>query len=181
MALSWRFLFGNGVTRMKTRTDDLSEKRRSGGRPRKFSSPSRVITVTLPEYTLSQLNTVDTDRAQAIVKVTDEAMKEAWPGKERVKRISIGPGISMIVVGPNDSLKKISWLRLVEIAPARFLLAIPTGTATEKLEVAISDLMEDVQPGDEAERGLLEELRSLIGHLRKQNKMSKSEIILVGD
>ena len=33
-------------------------------------------------------------------------------------------------------LKRIPFLKLIEIAPARYLLTIPSGTAVESLEVA---------------------------------------------
>lgn len=149
------------------------------GRPQKFAEPSRPVTMTLPERTLRLLAEVDADRAKAVVKATDAVMNEAWPDKRRVRLATIDEGSAVIVVGPSATLKRIPWLRLVEIAPARYLLAIPTGTAPERLEVAISDLIED-SPEDEAdEHSVLEDLRKQIGHLRREDKMSKVEIIIV--
>jgi len=151
----------------------------SGGRPRKFDDPSRPVTVTLPERTLSLLAQVDEDRARAIVKVTDTVTKEAWPDERRVRLVTIDEKSAVIVIGPSKRLKMIPWLRLVEVTPTNYLIAIPTGTPLEKLEVEIDDLIEEVPPDDEYERGILEDLRKLIGQLRRQDKMSKLEIILV--
>jgi hypothetical protein len=150
-----------------------------GGRPRKFEESSKPVTVTLPDRILRLLTSVDTDRAKAIVKIADAMVSEAWPDKQRVKLAVIDPGTAVIVVGPSASLAKIPWLKLVEIGPARYLLSIPSGTATERLELAIADLLEELSSNDEYERSLLEELHRQIGRLRKQDRMSKSEIILV--
>jgi hypothetical protein len=151
--------------------------KKTGGRPPKFAEPRRPITVTLPERILRQLSAIDSDRAQAIVKVTEAVAGANDTGPKLVELVGVGPGKAVIVVGPCASLRQISWLRLVEMAPGRNLLILPTGTAVDSLEVAILDLLEHASALDDRERSLLEELRSELCRLRRENRISKAEII----
>ena len=50
-------------------------------------------------------------------------------------------GKSLIVVGPSKALRKIPWLKLIEIARARYLVTVPSGTPIEVVEVALRDLL----------------------------------------
>ena len=150
-----------------------------GGRPRKFTEASRPITVTLPDRTLKLLESVDSDRARAIAKAADAATAAPKERHGPVSMVKIDASTAIIVVGPSRCLRTISWLRLVEIAPARYLLSIPTGTPPERLELAIMDLLSGLSENDTYERDLLEALRRQFAHLRTTRTMAKSEIILV--
>jgi hypothetical protein len=154
-----------------------SEKN-TGGRPRKFNEPSKVITVTLPLRTLSQLEAVSPDRAAAIVKVTDAALRTAGPTSRQVDVVTVLPGKAVILIGPSTHLKRIPWLQLVEVSPTRHLLVLPSGTPIESLEVALSDILETM-PGDDWEREMLTDLRDKLTVLRRDRKMQKAEIIFV--
>ena len=150
-----------------------------GGRPRKFSEASRPVTVTLPERTLKLLESVDADRALAIAKAADAATVAPDSKDKPVSLLKIDNNTAIIVVGPSTCLRTISWLRLVEIAPARYLLSIPTGTPPERLELAIMDLLSGLAANNDYERDLLETLRGQFARLRTKRSMTKSEIILV--
>ena len=156
------------------------QKRTAGGRPPKFSEPRRPVTVTLPDRTLAQLAAIDEDRARAIVKITDTV---AGGGRRRfrpVELVEMAPGKSLIVVGLSQSLKRIPWLKLIEIAPARYLLTIPSGTAVESLEVVLNDMLNDPNiQRDKREHAILLELMSLIGHQRRANCVSKAEVLII--
>ena len=152
---------------------------RSGGRPRKFDEPSHRITVTLPKRTLQDMETISPDRAQAIVKAMDATMG-ARPGTAKpVDVVEMIPGHGLIVVGPSASLSRIPWLSMVEIAPARYLLVVPSGTAVEVLEVAISDAVEHLPPAEKRERSMLENLRKLISGIRRSSTVTKAELLIV--
>lgn len=122
---------------------------------------------------------VDSDRARAIVKVTDAARSSAVDGGDRVRLAEVGNGVALIVVGPSAHLRAIPWLKLVEISPASFILALPSGVPIEKLEVAIADIIEKMPDVADGERLLLDDLRKHLTRLRRENKMRKSEIIFV--
>jgi hypothetical protein len=133
----------------------------------------------LPERTLSQLKSIDGDRAKAIVKCVEVvAGTEKHPVKP-VEVVEISRGKGVILVGPSEVLRQIKWLRLIEVAPTRYLLTIPTGTPVESLEVAIMDLLENLPQDNTSERVLLEELRKHISHQRRSETVSKGELLFV--
>jgi hypothetical protein len=159
------------------KSSELEVGKRTSGRPPKFNEPRRPVTVTLPERILRQLDAFNGDRAQAIVKVTEAVAAGNGSGGKLVELVEVAPGRSVIIVGPCSSLRRIPWLQLVETAPGRNLLIIPSGTAVESLEVAILDLLENTPAGATEERQLLTELRTRLGELRRQHRISKAEII----
>jgi len=149
------------------------------GRPPKFRGPRRPVTVTLPETTLARLASIDSDRARAIVKATDAAMPPDAKRQNQIELVEVTPGLAIIIVGPSQLLQRIEWLRLVEVAPMRFLLSIPLGTSIDSLELAVMDLLEDTKRCDDRERSLLSQLRDLIRRLRRRGELSKAEMLLV--
>jgi hypothetical protein len=162
-------------------TDNKKLRRRTkikSGRPPKFHGPRRPVTVTLPESTLARLASIDQDRARAIVKVTDVAMPLDARQKQ-IELVEVAHGLAIIIVGPSQLLQKIKWLRLVEVAPMRFLLSIPLGTSIDSLELAVIELLEDAKLYDDWERSLLSQLRALIRKLRRRGELSKAEMLFV--
>ena len=164
---------------MKQDQDKQPVRSSCGGRPRKFSEASRPITVTLPKRTLKLLESVNSDRALAIAKAVDTATVAPNSEHGPASLVKIDARTAIIVVGPSKCLRTIPWLRLVEIAPARYLLSIPSGTPPERLELAITDLLSGLAEGDAYEHELLETLRRQFANLRTNLSMTKSEIILV--
>jgi transposase len=137
------------------------------------------VTTTLPERTLQELEAIDNDRARAIVKAAAMAVRSNSQEAIFVEVIEVFPGRAVILVGPSKSLRKIGWLRMVEIAPARFLLVIPTGTALEALEVAMTDLLGNLAQRETYEHKLLTELHRVLSHRRREQRVSKAEILLL--
>jgi len=168
---------------MQENAQQVPENKRSekhpGGRPPKFREPRRAVTVTLPERTLRQLAAVDLDRARAIVKVTDAVVQKDLPAGKLVEVVEIEPGTGVILVGPSSCLRRIPWLKMVEVAPARYLLVIPSGTPIDSLEVAVMDLLEDLPAAEERERVILAELEQRIRQLRRSKKVSKAELLFI--
>lgn len=157
-------------------SDDLPRRR---GRPPKFKESRRPITTTLPDSTLMQLESIDKDRAVAIVKAAAMATKSDTRESGAVEAMDVFSGNAVIVVGPSKSLRKIEWLHLVEITPSRFLLAVPTGTPPESLELAVTDLLEHLPPKEAYERELLTELHRILSHRRRRQDVRKMEILLL--
>ena len=151
----------------------------AGGRPPKFTESRRPITVTLPERVLNKLQTLDQDRAKAIVKCVEAVTGGADSNLKPVELVRVSPGKALIVIGPCRALSQINWLRLIEIAPARYLLVLPTGMSIENLEVAIIDLIENVHPIEREELALLKQLRELLGHQRRGKALTKAELVFV--
>jgi len=145
----------------------------------KADEKKRVVTLTLPERTLNVLETYDTDLSQAIVKATELAGKKAFPTGNSFEVVRVAPGKSVFVVGSQTRLTEIPWLKLVEIAPGRNLIAIPSGMSLESLEVAILELIDSTPPDRSMERMLLEAFEKYVGRLRRYKKMSRAEILIV--
>jgi hypothetical protein len=103
---------------------------------------------------------------------------EARQGRP-VKLVEVMPGLGIIVVGPSRYLQKIKWVRLVEVAPTRFLMTIPSGTPVDSLEIAILDLLQSLDSNDKWEHTMLEQLRDLMRTLRVEGRLSKAELLLI--
>ena len=158
----------------------FKDEKSTSGRPPKFQEPRRPVTVTLPERTLSELAAIDADRARAIVKIADAMAGGGRHQFRPVELVEMAPGKSLIVVGPSQALKRIPFLKVIEIAPARYLLTIPSGTAVESLEVALHDMLNDPKmQNNEREHTIILELMNLIGHQRRTKRMSKAEILII--
>lgn len=160
-------------------TPRTQEKKNVGGRPPKFCETRRPITVTLPERILRSLETVDKDRARAIVRVTETVAGADNKRFKPVELVEVLPGRAIILVGPCPPLRRVQGLNLVEITPVRYLLTIPPGTPIESLEVAILDVMESAQDIDSRERAVLIELRNLLSLHRRGSQMTKGELLFV--
>jgi len=155
-------------------------KKNSGGRPPKFLEPRHPVTMTLPERILELLAEIDPDRTCAVVKVTEAVVGTGKGHFKPVELVEMAPGKSLIVVGPSKVLRKIPWLKLIEIARTRYLLTIPSGTSIEALEVALGDLSRNPElQKNEHENAVLHELLNLIGHQRRAQRLSKAEILII--
>jgi hypothetical protein len=165
---------------VKARKANKNSVPHPGGRPPKFDEPRRVVTVTLPERTLRQLAAVEPDLARAVVKVAQKALAGGRSPKAPVELIEAFPGTSVIVVAASRALRKIPWLRLIEIAPSRFLLTIVPGTPVETFEVELLDALESLPKDDHHERKILTELHRSLRSLRRGGAIRKAEILFVG-
>ena len=164
---------------MKSQQKHDKAMKNPGGRPRKFREPSRPITVTLPESVLRQLNSIDPDRAQAIAKVTRAAVRADKNNTGLVEIVEMMSNTGLIVIGPSQALRQIPFLHLVEVAPARYLLALDPGNDFKSLELAINDVMEDLPDDESHERELIALLIAHIRRLRKSNRVTMAEILFV--
>jgi hypothetical protein len=153
-------------------------KKNAGGRPPKYSEARRPITVTLPERILQDLHSINPDRSKAIVKCVEAIVAKGDRPFKPVELIELTPGKALILVGQSSSLQQIEWLRLVEIAPFRYLLVLPSGTAVEVLEVTIQDLLRNLDPNT-SESVLLRELLDVISHQRRGRSITKAELLFV--
>jgi len=151
-----------------------------GGRPPKFREPRLPVTMTLPKRILDHLAEIDPDRTCAVVKVTEAVVGMDKKHFKPVELVEMAPGKSLIVVGPSRVLKHVTGLKLIEIAPARFLLTIPSGTPLEALEVSLNDLINNPKlEKNERESTVLKELIHLIGQKRRDQRLSKAEVIII--
>lgn len=161
------------MTQIRTKT------RHPGGRPPKFREPSAPVTITLPNRTIEQLRSIDEDRAKAIVKAVDAVVGTGYDGSLLTEVIEMAPGTALVIVPPSRSLSTIPWLKMIEVAPARYLLAIVPGTPIERVEVGLLDLIEDAKSSAPYEVPILETLFEKIRDLRRGKKLSVAEVLFV--
>lgn len=155
------------------------KRKRGGGRPRKFHEPSRSVTVTLPQRTLDLLRLIDLDRAKAIAKVVDGAASGWKAAEPQVEVIEMVQGTGLIVVPPQPALSNLRWVKMIQIAPARYLLVVEPGTPIEKVEVALMDLIDEAKRSRTEDVAVLEALYATFGNLRRSGRVSKGEVLLV--
>jgi hypothetical protein len=155
------------------------KKKTRGGRPPKFDEESSPITVTLPHRIVKNLKDIDNDRAKAIVKCVDEITHQAKPEERMVDVVKVSNDTGLLVVPSSRSLKNIPWLQLIEIAPYRFLIVIPSGTAIEALEITLVDLIEHLPEDEIDERRILTDLRQKLSQHRCKESHSRGEILFI--
>jgi hypothetical protein len=151
-----------------------------GGRPRKFTEPSRVITITLPCRTLELLDSLGPDRARAIVKCVDAVAGVDHGVGQLVTLVPIATGANLILTRPSKYLNQVENLRMIEVSPGRYLLSLRPGTSPSSLEVILSDLLETIPASEVNERQTLQKVMSLLRQSRRTKSTSKEEILLVG-
>jgi hypothetical protein len=110
------------------------------GRPRKFTGPSRAITLTLPLDVVEALGAIDADLSRAIVRLTQpELAKRPHPSAELVvfgKR-------AVIVVNPTRTLEDRTGVELVPLPDGRALISFDQATTIPGLELGIEDAVDD--------------------------------------
>ncbi len=134
--------------------------------------------MTLPDRVLHLLERVDADRAKAIAKLADSVFASQEKARSPVEMVPVSPTDAVIFVAHSRHLLQIPWLRLIEVAPARYLLSLTPDTPLEKLEITLSDLLETL-PDDDPERELLDSLRQCLREPRRSQTATKEEIIFV--
>jgi hypothetical protein len=156
-----------------------ASRKSAGGRPPKFSGPSRPVTLTLPESTLEGLKQIHADRGQAIVKLTEAALRGGAASRSHVEIVTMADNTGLLVVGPSEVLRRIPFLHLVEVAPARFVMAMDPGNDFRMLELALRDALEEVPENNLREREVVGQLLEQISVLRKSARVRMAEILFV--
>jgi hypothetical protein len=158
----------------------LKGKLNRSGRPPKFRESRHPVTMTLPERILDHLTEIDPDRTRAVVKVTETVLGISQRHFKPVELVEMAPGKFLIVVGPSKALREIYWIKLIEIAPVRYLVTIPSGTPFEALEAALREQLSNPKfLKDKREKAVLNDLLNLIDHHRRSQHLSKSEILII--
>ena len=148
------------------------------GRPRKFGEPARPVTMTLPQSVIEGLARYDESPGGAVVKLyrASDSARRASPG---VQVLEVSRGTGLILIGPTPSLRKIKFLHLVEVGPARFLLALDPGHDFRELELAIQDMLDEADGMPDSERANVEELARQMRRVRRGSQVRMAEILFV--
>lgn len=114
------------------------------GRPRKYTRPSRAVTVTLPEDVIAQLQSLDGDLGGGIV-----SLLEGKHGSDLkptpVAQISRYGTHSVIIVPYLAALKRLPGVELVPIGGGRALISLEKPHSIPELELAVRDAAEQLK------------------------------------
>ena len=138
------------------------------GRPRKFTSPSRAVTLTLPEDVITALEAVDHDLSRAVVRVAQPEMAKApHPPAE----LATFGRYAVIVVNPTRTLEQRTGVLLIPLSDGRALIAFDESMTIDRLELAIQDELEDhALPPEDAR--IFQAIRELLKEARRSNAVA---------
>ena len=159
---------------MKAQAAPMRSRR---GRPRKFAGPSRAVTLTLPESTISTLSAVDADLSRAIVRL---AQKQSPKRAHKAAELATFGRHAVIVVRPTPTLKQRTGVDLVPLPDGRALISFDRPTTIEGLELTIADALDDPRL-DRPDRAVFEAIGDILRTARRSNDVAmlqKSIIVL---
>ena len=137
------------------------------GRPRKFSRPSRGVTLTLPDDVIEALRAVDSDLSVAVVRIAQSLVPDA--PLARAELINYG-GRSVIIVPRSQVLKERTGVELVPLTDGRALMAFDNRMSISQLELRIGDALAD--PSIEgADREMFEALADILKNARRSERV----------
>jgi hypothetical protein len=138
------------------------------GRPRKFTGPSRAVTLTLPEDVIKALDAVDHDLSRAVVRVTQPEMAKA---PHAAAELATFGRYAVIVVNPTRTLEQRTGVLLVPLSDGRALIAFDEPMTAARFELAIQDELEDrALPPEDAR--IFESIRDLLKEARRSKAVS---------
>ena len=147
------------------------------GRPRKFASPSRAVTLTLPESTIATLTSVDTDLSRAVVRLAQEQSPKRV---HKAAELATFGRHAIIVVRPTPTLKQRTGVDLVPLPDGRALISFERPTTIEGLELTIADALDDPRLAS-GDRAVFEAIRQILRTARQSTDVAllqKSIIVL---
>jgi hypothetical protein len=140
------------------------------GRPRKFTAPSRPVTLTLPDHVIDALTALDRDLSRAVVRLAQPML--AGQPHAPAELATFGRH-SVIVVHPSRTLEKRTGVMLVHMPDGRALISFDQPMTIAGLELLIEDALEDVSLPD-ADREIFE----AIGNILKSARRSDTVVLL---
>lgn len=138
------------------------------GRPRKFSGPSRAVTLTLPEHVIEALEGIDPDLSRAVVRVVQpELASKPHPSAELA---SFGRQ-AVILVRPSRTLERRTGVVLVPLPDGRALISFEESKTIPELELQLQDLLEDPELTVQ-DRRIFEQISHLLRDARRSTAVA---------
>jgi hypothetical protein len=130
------------------------------GRPRKFTTPSRAVTLTLPEDVIAALGSIDRDLSRAVAQLTQPILGTR---PHAPAELAVFGKRAVILVQPSRRLERQIGVDLVPLPDGRALIAFDQPMTIAQLELMLQDVIErhDLPPADQQTfEAILEILRS---------------------
>jgi hypothetical protein len=148
------------------------------GRPRKFSGPSRPVTLTLPVETIEALTALDSDLSRAVVRIAQSEVR----GRHAAAELATFGRRAVIIVNVSRALERRIGVDLVPLPDGRALISFEEHTTVDTLELRIEDAL--VDPGlSPADRETFEAILEILRTARRSgdvNVLRRNIIILEG-
>src|SRR5262245_36113039 len=121
-------------------TDAVASVAPHRGRPRKFTEPSRAVTLPLPEGIIATLSAIDRDLSRAVVRIAQPQMgkRPSAPAE-----LAVFGGRAVIIVHPCRALEERTGIVLVPLSDGRALISFDKSTSVARLELRLRDALED--------------------------------------
>lgn len=118
---------------------------RRRGRPRKFATPSRPVTVTLPDDVLDALGAIDADIGRAIVRL---AQPEIGRRPHEPAELETFGRHAVIVVNRSRALESRTGVELIPLPDGRALISFEQPMSIAALELLLADAVEGTRLSD---------------------------------
>jgi hypothetical protein len=159
---------------MAKRTSSLAPRR---GRPRKFTVPSRPVTLTLPEHVIDALGRLDPDLSRAVVRLVQPEL--ATRAHAPAELATFGP-TAVIVVNPSRTLEQQTGITLLHLPDGRALISFDQSVSVAELELMITDAL-DAARLTSADRAVFQAIGDILRTARRSpgTSLSQRNIIVV--
>lgn len=135
------------------------------GRPRKFSRPSRALTLTLPDEVIAALNAIDADLSMAVVRAVQALVPEA---PRAPAELTTYGARAVISVPRNRALKDRTGVELVPLSDGRALISFDDRLSIPQFELRLRDALADsTLVGDD--RAMFEGIAEILQNARRSN------------
>lgn len=163
MSLEYAYSLRNNLPRTLASVRPVPRR----GRPRKFTAPSRPVTLTLPDHVIDALTALDPDLSRAVVRLAQPMLADA--PHPPVELATFGRH-SVIVVNPSRTLKQRTGVELLHLPDGRALISFDQPTTIPGLELTIKDALEDrgLTPVD---RAMFEAIGNILKSARRSDKV----------
>jgi hypothetical protein len=138
------------------------------GRPRKFTVPSRPVTVTLPEQVLSALASLDADLGRAIVRLAQPVLSQQPHAPAELATFGRH---SVIVVNPSRTLERRTGVELLHLPDGRALISFDQTRTIPALELLIKDALEDPDLPS-ADREIFDAIAGILKTARRSDRVA---------
>jgi hypothetical protein len=159
---------------MDSPVNNLGHRR---GRPRKFLTPSRAITLTLPEQVIDALGALDPDLSRAVVRLAQPELAKRPHAPAELAQYGQR---AVIVVNPTRTLEQRAGVSLVPLPDGRALISFERLRTIADLELTIADAIDDhrLSRTDQATFKAIEEILRAARRSKDVTLQQRSIIVL---
>src|SRR3954447_2801566 len=143
---------------------------RRRGRPRKFSAPSRPVTLTLPDHVIEALGAIDHDVSRAVVRLAQPQLRKHPHAPAELATFGRR---SVIMVNPTPTLEQRTGVVLVHLPDGRALISFDAPNTVADLELLIADALDEHQLSREDEAVFL----AIAGILRDARRSGEVRLV----